>query len=215
MGNMLYVNADGEWYGGDISDEMAEGQAAAGEEMDGAGAADPADIAMALEGLDLSAAVSTTREADAEMMGQSMAVFTTNVDAAQVVVTLLTFPPVLQALMDAMGGDTAGMDEMELTPEDVQMLGMIFAPMLAGTQISLTRWVGVDDGYIHHIEFLTDLSLDVSMFASGEGAPTEPIVGNISLTSDLANFNESFDITPPAEFRPLEELEGEAEALGM
>jgi len=110
--DMVYILANGTWYGASL-EEAGLGDLSALTDLSGMGT-DAGDLS-GLEALDLSGAITMTREADIQAMGQSLAVFKVDVDLAQLVVTLLS-SPVIGEILGAEGGDL-GMGEM--TPEDV------------------------------------------------------------------------------------------------
>lgn len=196
--DMAYILFDGEWYG----DSLEEADLDVGQIAELGGAASMSDVDQL--GIDLTNVVNTTRDADAEMMGQGMAVFVTNVDVGALLIAALSSPAVGGLLGEEMAGDG-----MEMSPEDVQMLGMFLTPMLAGTSLTSERWVGLNDNYIHMLGLDLVLSLDLSMLAPEIGK----IEGEIHFASGLSNFNEPVSATVPESYRPGDELGEQLEGL--
>jgi len=114
-------------------------------------------------------------------------------------VTLLS-SPIIGEILGAEGGDL-GMGEM--TPEDVQMLGMLLTPMLGETAISYEAGVGLSDGYLHTVSVAMVLDLDLSLLAPEVGA----ISGDLSFDLTLDNINQPYSITPPDTYEPFENLD--------
>ena len=196
---MAYVFYEDAWYGTELSeDDLASfGEMASLGEMGGMG--------MAPE-LDLTDVVVTTRGADEEMMGQTLAVFTTEIDLAQLFVALLS-SPMLGELLGAEGADL-GMGEM--SPEDMQMIGAFLTPMLGDTTIILDQGIGLEDGYLHAFAMSMNIDLDLSLLAPEVGA----ITGDFELEATLSNFNEPVTVTPPDSYEPIESLEELGPDLG-
>jgi hypothetical protein len=195
QGDMAYVNFNGEWYGGQLTEEDLQSlrdtfSGATG----GQTTFDPAAM-----GFDLSGIVTTTRGADSDQG----AVFTTNVDIAGLVMAILSSPAFGQLL----GGADMGMTEM--TPEDLQLLGGMFAPMLQGTTIVFEQTINPDNNLLTALKLDVNLALDMSMLDPTIGA----ITGAFQFSADLDEAGGTFEVTPPTEFRPLEELEAQLDAL--
>lgn len=211
--DMLYVLYGGEWYGGQLEEEdLAEGEELElDDELDAADVEDIAELQQMFDelGIDLSGVISTARGADTDAMGQAVANFTTTVDLTQLFVALLQSP----AVGEAMG--MAGEGEDAMTPEDMQMVAAMIAPMFQGTTISWSQGVGTEDNLLHSFALDIVLNADLSLFDPTIGA----IAGTLNVSADLDEYNGTFDIEPPASFRPLEELEakleGVTEGLGM
>lgn len=199
LNSMAYINYEGEWYGDTLSEEDL------GDFTDLGSIVDPSMLGGDMGGLDLSGVVTTARGADQDMMGQTVAVFTTTFDLNQLIVTLLSSPMVGSLLGDAMGGEG-----MEMTPEDLQMLGAFLTPMIAGTSLSFEQWVGVDDMMLHGVALDAVLNLDMSMFDPETGA----ITGELHFAAELANLNETFSVTAPENYRSGDELDLGLEELG-
>lgn len=204
--DMVYVNFNGEWYGGEITEEdLAELGLGDLSGMLGGETADLGDLS-ALADIDLTGAITTTRGADEQVGGQPVAAFTTDINIAQLVMALLSSPALGEVL--GMGGEELGMEEM--TPEDLQMIGAVLTPLLSQTTLSVGQWVGTSDQMLHKIALNMALNLDLSMFDPEIGA----ITGDISFMSEINGFNQPLAVTFPASFRPIEELETQLDALG-
>ncbi|MCZ7540123.1 MAG: hypothetical protein M5U29_09450 [Anaerolineae bacterium] len=208
--NMGYVNYNGEWYGSEITEEdlaeMGLGDLSSLSSILGGDTTGLNDVA-GLAGIDLTGVVTTTRGADEQVGGQPTAVFTTDINIAQLVMALLSSPMLGEAL--GMGGDELGLGEM--TPEDIQMMGMFFTPLLSSTTLSIGQWVGTSDQMLHKIALNIVLNLDLSMLDPEIGA----ITGNISFMSEIGAFNQPLSVTFPQSYRPIEELEEQLDALGL
>ena len=201
--SMAYIKYEGEWYGDTLTEEDL------GDFSDLGTIIDPNMLSgggMGDMGVDMTGVVSTARGADQDMMGQSMAVFTTTVDINQLIVVLLSSPMVGGLLGEAMGGDAG----MEMSPEDLQMLGAFLTPMIAGTSLTFEQWVGVDDQMMHKIAVDAVLNLDMSMF----DPESTPITGELHFASEITSVNESFSVTPPESYRSADELDLDLEELG-
>lgn len=207
--DMLYVLYGGEWYGGQLEEEDLESDEV--EDLAPADVDDLADLQEQFEnlGIDLSGVISSVRGADTDAMGQPVANFTTTVDITALFIAVLQSP----AVGEAMGMSGEGEDAM--TPEDMQMVGAMIAPMFQGTTISFSQGVGAEDNLLHSLAFDLVLNADLSLFAPEVGA----IVGNLNVSADLDEYNGTFEVQAPESFRPLEELEeqleGVTEGLGM
>ena len=186
---MAYINYGGEWYGEEIT---AEDVAELGlEDLTSLTEMGTEDL-----GIDLTGVVSTVRGADVDMMGQSMATFTSTVDIPTLLSSLLGSP-----MVGGLLGEGMGMEGM--TPEDMQMIGMMLAPLLQGTAISAEQWVGVDDSQIHNLVVDVAFNMDMSMF----DPESAPIVLSVNFSSEVANHNGTFNYDAPAEYRPGSEME--------
>ncbi|MBP8972365.1 MAG: hypothetical protein KBH93_00705 [Anaerolineae bacterium] len=206
--NMGYVNYNGEWYGGEITEEdLAEMGLGDLDSMLGGETTGGLGDAASLAGIDLTGVITTTRGADEQVGGQPVAAFTTNINIAQLVTALLSSPTVGEAL--GMGGAELGMEEM--TPEDIQMMGAFLTPLLSQTTLSVGQWVGTNDQMLRKIALDMVLNLDLTMFDPEASA----IAGNISFMAELDGFNQPLAVTFPQSYRPIEELEAQLEALDM
>lgn len=210
--DMGYINYNGEWYGGEITEEdlaeMGLGDLGSLTDLGGTlGGTTGLGDAAALAGIDLTGVITTTRGADEQVGGQPVAAFTIDINLAQLVMALLSSPTMGEAL--GLGGDELGLGEM--TPEDIQMMGAILTPLLSQTTLSVGEWVGISDQMLRKIALDMVINLDLSMFDPEIGA----ITGNISFMAELDGFNQPLAVTFPSSYRPIEELEAQLEALDM
>ena len=208
--DMAYVMYNGEWYG----------QAITPEDLSSLGLGNVADLgsltdmgsmmgSQDMSGIDLTGVLTTTRGADASAMGQSVADFTTTVDINGLLTAVLSSPLLGDALGAAGGaGDSLGLGGM--TPEDMQMMGMFLGPLLTGTSINVEQWIGLDDGNIHMIKLDIPVSLDLSMLSPDTGK----ITGEIYFMSEVAAHNQPVEVTVPDSYKPMDELQGQLDALG-
>ena len=197
---MQYVKMKGEWYGGEETTDFSSFDT---------GSMDFNTLLGSL-GVDLTGVVNTTRGDDAQLHGQAMATFTTSIDVGQLLNALLASPAVGEAL--GMGGEEA------MSPEEMQMVGALLAPMLAGTSIDAEQWIGLDDGYVHDISLDLVLNLDMTMFAPEAGV----ITGELNFDMEVNDFNAPVRVEIPTDYKPLDEmdtslpsLEGLGSGLGM
>jgi len=201
LGDMLYVKFNGEWYGGSLS----EGAEEAEDEFDTGAVSDLTDLQQQFAdlGIDMTGVVTTARDADTDVMGQTVANFTTTVDITQLFLALLPSPALGEAMGMAAEGDEA------MTPEDLQLIAAFIAPMFQGTIISFSQGIGTEDNLVHSIRFDTVLNADLSLFAPEVGA----VAGELHFAADLDEYNGTFEIPAPESYRPLEELEAQLEGL--
>jgi len=200
--NMGYVNYEGEWYGEELSQEDQEGL------QEALGMVDSLSATSSLgeTGIDLTGVLTTTRGEDVEAMGMTMTAFKTDINITTLLTAVLSSP----LLGELLGESGADMGLGELSPEDMQMMGMMFAPMLTGTTISIENWFGAEDQLLHKLVLDLVINIDLSMFGGAEAAP---ITGAVSLDIDLDQVNETFDVPAPESFKPMDELEGKLEGL--
>ncbi len=200
--DMGYVYFNGQWYGGEITEE------------DLAGLGDVSSLGslmgqgtggLSAAGIDLTGVVTTTRGADEQVGGQQTAVFTTDINIPQLLVAVLSSPLVGQAL-GATGGDL-GLGEM--TPEDLQMMAMFLGPMLGQSKLTIGQWIGLSDSMLHKIAL--DVVIDINLSAFDPETP--PITGNISFMSEVGAVNQPVSVSFPESYRPIEELQAQLEGL--
>ncbi len=208
--DMAYVMYNGEWYG----------QAITPEDLASMGLGNVADLGSLtdmgsmmsgqdMSGIDLTGVLTTTRGADADSMGQSMADFTTTVDINGLLTAVLSSPLLGEAL-GAAGGATDSLGLGGMTPEDMQMMGMFLGPLLTGTSVSFEQWIGLDDGQIHMITLDIPVSLDLSMLSPDTGK----ITGEVYFMSEVAAHNQPVEVTPPESYKPMDELQSQLDAMG-
>ncbi len=200
VGGFAYVNYDGEWYG----EELSESDLADVDEMLGtvqaAGSVTDMDESL---GLDMTGVFTTTREADDEMHGQSVAVYSMDLDLMTLIVNALSSPMVGEAL----GMGDMGMEEM--SPEELSMMAMMFAPILGESGIGAGLAVGLDDGYIHEVELWVDIDIDLSMM----GADSSPITGEIYFSAEVTDVDAGFSVEPPADYGSMDELQDKLDEI--
>ncbi len=200
--DMGYVFFNGEWYGGEITEEDLGGLGDVGN-LSGLMGGGTAGLSAA--GIDLTGVVTTTRGADEQVGGQPTAVFSTDINVAQLLVAVLSSPLLGQALGAA--GDDLGMGEM--TPEDIQMMGMFLSPLLGQSKLTLGQWIGLSDNVLYKIAL--DVVIDVNLSAFDPETP--PLTGNISFVSEIGAINQPVSVSFPSSYRPIEELEAQLEGL--
>ncbi len=148
--------------------------------------------------------VTTVREADAELSGQPVAVFTSTFDLSGfltdpelpgAIVTLLN-DPALAALSE---------QEMGIAINEAQVQFMLMAAgMIAGdTTFSSTVWVGLDDRLPRRLALDVTLDFDLSLL----GDPEIPgLTGGLSFAVDMNQINSTTmdDVSVPSTYEPLE-----------
>ncbi len=198
--SMTFVKHNDEWYGEELSEkDKADLQDTLGQ-LTGVMSMGGGGVDLAGLGMDLTGVVTTTRGEDVEAMDMNMAAFSTDIDVSKLLVALLS-SPMLGTLLGSSGTD---MGMGELSPEDMQMMGQIFQPMLAGTTINLQEWIGADDMYLHEFQLNVNINLDLGLFG---GENTAPITGEVYLDIHLDQVNETFEVTAPESFKPMDELD--------
>ena len=148
----------------------------------------------------------TTRGDDAEMMGQTMMVFTTTFDLK----ALLNDPDLPGLLIDFfsnpalsnLGANTDGLSSINET--QIQFLLMTAGLLLKDATFSASQWVGADDGYIHQLDLNAALNLDLSLL--GADADIQAVNANVALSVELADFDTDVmaDVSVPADYVPLD-----------
>lgn len=133
-----------------------------------------------------------------EMMGQSMLPFRWTFDLG----AALQDPTVGQALQGAL------MAAAEDNPQ-IAMMGA-FLTGINGT-ITVTRWIGADDNFVHALEFTTNAAIDLNaLMPSGSNTtPLPPITLDLTFRVDLSQFNETFEIAVPENVTMVEMESGE------
>ncbi len=191
-GGFGYVNYNGEWYGEELSEEdVADLESTLGSlNMGDAESLDPSAL-----GIDLSGAITTTRGEDEDMHDQSVAMYSMAFDLGALLTSLLSSPMVGEAM--GMAGEEA------MSPEELQMMAMIFVPILGQTSISAGLGVGNDDGYIHKAELNVVLDIDMSMFDPEAGK----IAGELAFSAEVSNVDEGYSVEAPTEYGTMEEFE--------
>jgi hypothetical protein len=153
----------------------------------------------------VSSYVTTTRGDDADMMGQSMAVFTTEFDLQG----LLADPELGTLIMDllenpALAAMTEEMEGLEINETQIQFALMTVGLLLKDFSLSTTQYVGLDDSFVHRVEF--DMALDVDLSLLGD--PDVPgAVGDLHFEADISDINSTTmdDVELPTDFRSLDD----------
>lgn len=127
--------------------------------------------------------------------GQMMSVQTLTLDLS----ALLANADVMSALLQQ--GTTAGGDMLNLSPEDLQafdpqqiaLMSVFLLPLLEGTELSTTLYIGQDDGYIHRIEDHYVLMMDLSKI----DAQSKPMKMSYLLSGTITQHNAALVINVP------------------
>lgn len=195
-GDTLYIKYNDEWYGEQMSEEDKS------ELTDVIGQVTGTADAEGGLGIDLSAAMTTTRGEDVD----GNAAFATDIDVAQLLTAVLASPLVGEAL-----GATGEAGTESMTPEDLQMIGAFLGPMLTGTTITASQHVGLEDNYLRMIALDVALNLDASMLSPEIGV----ITGAFNFMSEMDEFNGTFEVTVPETYKPMDDLDIETPDLGL
>jgi hypothetical protein len=184
QGNMVYVLANDQWYGGEMTAEDQQSLQDSLGQMTGGGDMDMSEMG----DMDTTGLFNTVASQE-DVDGQAATRFATTIDL-NVLLPALSDPSM-----------TEGMGE---TGQQAQMMLSMFSSFLTGTTISFEQVIGQDDNYLHGI------ALNVDLPAATEGAQAGmSFSGGLHFNADFAQYNETFSVTPPTDFRPLEELESQ------
>ncbi len=136
--------------------------------------------------------VTQARQADEQMLGQTMAVFTTNVDLAPLFASE-EFAKVLDGLMSAAAAED---------PDAAQTAAMV--PMLlSGLDMTMTQtqYIGTADKLVHGMAFDMLITFDIAMLMGGAqtgGQSMPPLELAVNFDFTLDRLNEAFEIIAPA-----------------
>lgn len=146
------------------------------------------------DGVDLSALLQVpdflnqTRLPDETIDGQTTAVFGYTAD-----IGVLMANEDVQAAIAQMS-DSAGNSEDPMAQQMAMMLPILLQNT-TGT-VTLTRWIGTDDGLPRRIAFNLDSAVDLGI-KSGNGTPVPPIEIKLAFTVDLTGINSTDAPAPP------------------
>jgi hypothetical protein len=135
---------------------------------------------------------------DAEMDGQTMAVFEVQID----LITFLLAPNILSSLETLMASTSGESTGFSMGEEEIDLAAVIqLLPLLLSKDtVEATLWINPEDGLVYHLEFLMDIVLDATMI--------DPEIGETSLTfnlvTDLDQHSAEFAIEAPAEYEMLD-----------
>lgn len=128
--------------------------------------------------------IQTTRLADEEVMGQSMAVFETSLDYG----ALLAAPEMhdyLESLYSGMGMSPAEIDTI---------LGMV-STMFSDAEVKFAQYIGLNDNFIHRFTMTMGINIDGASFGEPDAGTTQM---NMLMDFTLSNFNEPVEVEVPA-----------------
>jgi hypothetical protein len=207
---MAFVKYNGDWYGQELTQQDLSGMGLGSfsslgslSNMFGSANGGSANGLSALTGIDLTGAVTTTRGADVSVGGQDMQVFTTSFDLAKLIGAVLASPSIAPLMGQAMGSTGS-----QMTPDQLQMVGAMIAPMLGTTSISCEEWVG-SDANLHEIKLDVVLDIDPSLFSPTTGK----ITGEFHFSTDLSGLNQSYSVTPPTSYKPMSDLNAAMQSM--
>lgn len=150
--------------------------------------------------------VTVTREADMNVDGNTVAVFTTTVDMAG----FLNDPALTENMMgmSEVIGELAAQTGTEMSEEDLQMLPMMFGMigmMFSDATITTSAMAGVDNGRAYGFTFALNMTLDPMMAASMMGetpedpSEMEPLVIDMDLGVNIYGYDGAYTIEAPAD----------------
>jgi hypothetical protein len=150
--------------------------------------------------------VVTTRGDDAEMMGQTMSVFTTTFDLK----ALLSDPDLPGLLIDFfsnpalsnLGANTGDLSSINET--QIQFLLLTAGLMLKDATLSASQWVGADDSYIHQLDLTATINIDLSLL--GVDADIQAVNIDAAVSVEMADFDSDVlaAVDVPTEYVPLD-----------
>jgi|GEM_PF-1218833 len=229
LGDMVYVLSDGQWYGGAATEEDAEelGQ------LGSLGSLDPlGELDLSASGIDMSTMITTSRGDETTVGDTAVVPYTTSINIVAVLMGALS-SSLGQDLTDMLAGmvpSDSGMQLEGATPEMIMAFVPLMAPMFQGTSITVEQGIGVDDTMIHSLKLDVVFNFDMSSLSGMMGGQAaqesqemamEPINLEFHFYTEMADYNATFEMTPPEDYLPLEELDadlnlnlGDMEALG-
>jgi len=153
--------------------------------------------------------VTTTREADTSLNGQTMFVFTTTFDVTGFLADEELAGVLLQSLQALAELDTSGemgLGGLDVTEGQMQLLLMTAGLMVKESNFTTTVWVGADDSYIYRE--MTDIALMLDLTLFGEDAPPSVVVA-LQTAVEMDEFNTATmdGVTVPENYAALEDVE--------
>ncbi|MGQ9907956.1 MAG: hypothetical protein ACUVS2_03880 [Candidatus Flexifilum sp.] len=211
LGNNLYINLGGTWYGGDPNALM--------DVAGGALPVDPADLASGdLGGLvgddqmmSLLSGLSELQPSDflsAQRLpdtAEGFAVIQLSIGIADLL-TSDAFAPVFGGLvMGSMGGSMSGMAAPTVDPAQAMMAAQMFGSLFENAQFTLTQTIDPATSLVQRTVINLNLPLGQLMAMSGQSSAAD---GAISLVFDIAlsDYGAGAGTEAPASFEPLENL---------
>ncbi|MBN1563861.1 MAG: hypothetical protein JXA10_08480 [Anaerolineae bacterium] len=151
--------------------------------------------------------VITTRGEDVDMMGQTMAVFTTTFDLKALLADP-ALPAMIMGLLEnpALAAMDIDPEELEVNETQIQFVLMTAGMMLQEVTLSSTQMIGLDDKFVHHMAL--DMALDVDLSLMG-GSEMNTLVGSAHFEADMTDINSTTmdAVEVPTEFRDLDDME--------
>lgn len=200
---MAYINYDGQWYGEELTADDAQSL------TDSFGGASTGSFGLDSLGVDLTSVATTTRGVDTEANGQTVQTYVTSIDGGALLVSVLSSPAFGSLLGMGMSAETSDLGMDQMTPEDMQMMAAIFAPMMAGTTIEFGQGIGADDNYIYSVALDVALNLDLTIFDPEAGS----VSGELHFAAEVSDHNGTFTVEAPADYSPMEELDMQGNPL--
>ncbi|HEY64439.1 MAG TPA: hypothetical protein G4O02_07690 [Caldilineae bacterium] len=127
---------------------------------------------------------------DVEMMGQTMAPFSLDLDLNPLL-SSKEFQDFLAQTLTTLG--QASQDPSLL------MAGQLVPAVLENTTVTMnmTQWIGTEDQLLHKVAFDVNVAVDLNALMGMGGMASEPATVNLRLEVSLDQINETFSISPP------------------
>lgn len=153
--------------------------------------------------------ITVTRLDDAELNGQTMAVFETTLDVRDLLLSPAFSEAIFGLLEDAQALDPEASEELGVAPAEVQLILTLVGSMFTNAEVTSVQWVGVDDLYTYHTEASMNFEIDLSLLTGSDPTAPQSIALTGNLRVDLSNFNEPVEVTVPddVEFYDMDDLQ--------
>lgn len=149
--------------------------------------------------------VTNTRGEDVEMMGQSMAVFTTEFDLRGFLSDPMLGELILEALsnpaLESLGSDMGDLEGLNAT--QIQFALMTVGLLVQDVEFGYTQYIGLDDMYLHKLEVNASANVDLSLFGEEN---MDALQGDLTFAIEFDDINSvSMDgVEVPTDFRSLD-----------
>lgn len=167
----------------------------------------------------VNAHVTTTRNADAELFGQTMISFTTTFDINGLIADPELPAAIMAFLQDPLLAELSGEElGVEINEAQIQFVLMAAGMVVGDTTFSVTTWIGADDMLPHKYTLDVALDLDLSLLGDPE---MQSVSGALAFDVEIDAINStSMDaVSVPAEYLSLDMLDrfliGASEAVEL
>ncbi len=185
IGSMMYTSQDG----GDTweSQELPEDQAKFFSVLLGVGGEIGAGLDMYIDPTTFTVTEGTAEKID----GQAMIGETLNLDINAVLGASETLTELMTEAFNA-GGAAFGMteDALGMSIADFATQAVLLGPMMTDSSVSTTLYIGQEDGYIHYVEEVYNLSLAVP--------GSDVMTASYTLSGHIEDFNGDITVKAPA-----------------